>query len=97
MLRVFQNTVLRNTFGSKKNELTGTGEECTLRNFMSCSPHQILFSISYMWGRRETQRWKWWVDTNERDHLEALSYIGFSIKMHLNKYYKRVWNGLDWL
>jgi len=42
-LRVFENRVLRKIFASKRDEVTGSGENYLKRNFMMCIPHQILF------------------------------------------------------
>jgi hypothetical protein len=42
-LRVFENRVLRRIFGSKRDEVTGNGEDYITRSFMLCTPHQILF------------------------------------------------------
>ena len=33
-LRVFENRVLRNLFGSKTEEVAGNGGDCTVRSFM---------------------------------------------------------------
>jgi hypothetical protein len=40
-LRVFENKVLRRIFGPKKDEVTGEGESCTMRNFIICTCPQI--------------------------------------------------------
>jgi hypothetical protein len=42
-LRVFENKVLRRIFGPKRDEVTGSGEDCITRSFMLCTPHQISF------------------------------------------------------
>jgi hypothetical protein len=41
-LRVLENRVLRRIFGSKKDELTGGGEDYITGSSMLCTPHQIL-------------------------------------------------------
>jgi len=41
-LRVFENRVLREVFGAKRDEVTGSGENYIMRNFMVCFPHQLL-------------------------------------------------------
>jgi len=41
-LRVFAKRVLRRTFGPKRNEVTGNGENYLMRNLMFCT-HTILF------------------------------------------------------
>jgi hypothetical protein len=42
-LRVFKNRVLRRIFGSKRDGVTGSGEDYITRNLMICTNHQILF------------------------------------------------------
>jgi len=42
-LRVFENGVLRRIFGSKRGEVTGSGEKYIIRSLMICTAHQILF------------------------------------------------------
>jgi hypothetical protein len=42
-LRVFENMVLRGIFGSKRDGVTGSGEDYITRNLMICTHHQILF------------------------------------------------------
>jgi len=42
-LRVFENRVLRIISGSKRDEVTGNGENYIMRNLMFCTPHPILF------------------------------------------------------
>jgi hypothetical protein len=41
-MRVFESTVLR-IFGPKWDEVTGSGENYTVRSSMICTPHPILF------------------------------------------------------
>jgi hypothetical protein len=41
-LRVFEIRVLR-IVGPKRDEVTGNGENYITRNFMLCTPHQMLF------------------------------------------------------
>jgi hypothetical protein len=43
MLRMSENRVLRKIFGSKKDEVTGGGGDCTMGSFMVCTAHKILF------------------------------------------------------
>jgi len=43
MLRVFENRALRKIFGSKRDEVTGGGGDCTMASFVICTPHKILF------------------------------------------------------
>jgi hypothetical protein len=42
-LRVFQNRALRRIFGSKRDEVTGGGENYIMRSLMICTAHPILF------------------------------------------------------
>ena len=42
-LRVFENRMLRKTFGSKKDEVMGGGEHYIMGSLLICIPHQILF------------------------------------------------------
>jgi hypothetical protein len=41
--RVFENWLLRNIFGPKRDEVTGEWKKYKMRSFMTCIPHQILF------------------------------------------------------
>jgi hypothetical protein len=41
-LRVFENRVLRKTFGPKRGEVIGSGENYIMRSLMICTPHQVL-------------------------------------------------------
>jgi hypothetical protein len=38
---VFENSVLRKIFGSKRNEVTGNEENCIISSITICNPHQI--------------------------------------------------------
>jgi hypothetical protein len=40
-LRVFENRVLRRIFGPKRDEETDVGENCIMRNFISCTLLQV--------------------------------------------------------
>jgi hypothetical protein len=42
-LRVFKNRMLRRVLWSKRDEITGSGEDYITRSFMICTAHQILF------------------------------------------------------
>jgi len=42
-LRVFENRVLRRTFGPKREEVVGERKKYIMRSLMSCTPHPILF------------------------------------------------------
>jgi hypothetical protein len=42
-LRVFENSVMRRIFGSKRDEVTGIEENCIMNSLMNGTPHQILF------------------------------------------------------
>ena len=41
-LRVFENRVLRKVFGSKRDEVTGNGENYKMRSLVICIPYPIL-------------------------------------------------------
>ena len=41
-LRVFENSVLRRVFGPKRDEVTGNGENCIMRNLVICTAYPIL-------------------------------------------------------
>ena len=42
-LRVFENRVLKRVFGPKRDEVTGNGENYTMRSIVICTPCQILY------------------------------------------------------
>jgi len=42
-LRVFEKMVLRRIFGTKRDEVTGIGENYIMRSLMICTPHKTLF------------------------------------------------------
>jgi hypothetical protein len=41
-LRVFENMVLRRTFGPRRDEVMGNRGDCITRSMMICTPHPIL-------------------------------------------------------
>jgi hypothetical protein len=41
-LRVFENRVLRRTFGPKREEVTGDGGNFTIRSFINCALHHFI-------------------------------------------------------
>jgi hypothetical protein len=41
-LRAFQKRVLRRIFGPKREEMAEAGEDCIIRSFITCTPHQVL-------------------------------------------------------
>jgi hypothetical protein len=41
-LRVIENSVSRRIFGSKRDEVRGSGENCIMKSLMICIRHQIL-------------------------------------------------------
>jgi len=45
-LKVLENRVLRKIFGSKRDEMTGSGENYIARIFIICTAHQILLGRS---------------------------------------------------
>jgi hypothetical protein len=42
-VRVFENRVLNGIFGSKRDEVTGSGENFIMRSFMICTAHPMFF------------------------------------------------------
>jgi hypothetical protein len=42
-LSVFENRVLRIILEPKRDEVTGSGEDCILRSLMICTTHPVLF------------------------------------------------------
>jgi len=42
-LRVFDNRVLRRIFGSKRDEVTGNGENYIMKSLVICTAHTVLF------------------------------------------------------
>ena len=44
--RVFENRVLRKSFGSKRDEVTVENEDCIMRNFMAFTVHRTLSGLS---------------------------------------------------
>jgi hypothetical protein len=42
-LRMFENRMLRRTFGPKVDEVTGDWKNYIMRSLMVCTPHPILF------------------------------------------------------
>ena len=41
-LRVFENRVLRRVFGTKRDEVTGNGENYIMKSLVVCTPYRIL-------------------------------------------------------
>jgi hypothetical protein len=41
-LRVFENKVLRRTYGPKREKRWEAGEDCIMRSFITCTLHHIL-------------------------------------------------------
>jgi hypothetical protein len=37
---VFEKRLLRRIFGPEKNEVIEVGEDCIMRSFITCTPHQ---------------------------------------------------------
>jgi hypothetical protein len=37
-----ENRILRRIFGPKRDEIIWAGENCIIRSFIICTPHQIL-------------------------------------------------------
>jgi hypothetical protein len=40
-LRVFENRALRRIFGQNRDMLTGVGESCIMRSFITCTLRQV--------------------------------------------------------
>jgi hypothetical protein len=60
-LRVFENRVLRKTFGLKRDEVTGEWRRQLNKELMICTPHLILFELS---------------NQEERDRQGMLAHMG---------------------
>jgi hypothetical protein len=84
-LRVFENRMLKETSGPKRNE--GSGEDYINWSFMICSPDQTIFGRSNqeerdgrgMWhvcGRGEVHTGFWWGNLREREYFKDLSVDG---------------------
>ena len=82
-LRVFENRVLGITFGPKRGEVRGDWRQVHNEdlNGLYCSPNviRVIKSRIARWaghitckgrGRREVRTELWWVNFEERDHLE---------------------------
>ena len=61
---MLESRVLRRMFEPKRDNITGSGENCVMRSLMICTPHQMLFGLSnreewdrfgmqHVWGRGE--------------------------------------------
>jgi len=42
-LKLFENSVLRTMFGSKRDEVTESGEKYKMKSLMICTLHQLFF------------------------------------------------------
>jgi hypothetical protein len=51
-LKVYENRILGQIFGNKREEVTGGKEDYTRRSFKLCTPHQVLFERSKRGGKR---------------------------------------------
>ena len=108
-LRVFENRVLRKTFGPKRDEVTGEWRELHNEKFndLYCSPNivRVIRSRRIRWaghvarmGKGEMCTWFWWENLRERDHLKDPGIDG-SVKLRwiFRNWNGRVWTGLTWL
>jgi hypothetical protein len=43
---VFENRLMR-IFGPKRDEVTGSGENCIMRSLVICTAHQMLFRCKF--------------------------------------------------
>jgi len=85
-LRVFKNTVLRKIFGPKKDEVTGSGEDCIMKFYDLYSSSNIIREmisrkmrqaghVARVGARRDVQRGVVG-RRREEEHLEDLSVKG---------------------
>jgi hypothetical protein len=44
-MKMFENRMLRRTFGPKRDEVTGDWKNYITRSLMVCNPHPILFRL----------------------------------------------------
>jgi hypothetical protein len=61
-LRVCEKRVLRKICGPKRKDKQATGENCIMKSFMICTPHQMLLGFSngldwqcmwHVWGEKK--------------------------------------------
>jgi hypothetical protein len=59
-LRVFEKKMQRRIFGPKRDEVTGSGEDCITKSFILCTPHQISFGCLSQEDRDGQDMWHVW-------------------------------------
>jgi len=99
-LRVYENRVLRNIFGPKRDEVTGEWRK--LYNIQYCSGYQIEKSevgrACSTYGGEERCRGFWWGNMRERNHLEDPDIDGrIILRWICRKWDVTAWKGLMWL
>ena len=57
-LKAFENRILGQMFGNKREEVTGGKDDYTRRSFKLCTPHQVLFKRSKRGGKDREGMWK---------------------------------------
>jgi hypothetical protein len=106
-LKVFENRVLRNIYGPKRDEVTEDWRKLHNDKFQDFTPHQLQFGCSTqgdrrgMWhirGRGEVHTGFWWGNQRKRGNLKALCVNGrIILKYILNKLDGRACTGFIWL
>jgi len=102
-LRVSEGKALRKIFWPKRDKITGEWKDYITRNFVFCTPHQILLGLSnkdewdrqdmwHVWETREVHTRFWWGGLRERDHLEYLGLDGRTVL----KCIRKKWDGNAW-
>ena len=104
---MFENTVLRRIFGSRRDEVTGKGRQLHNEelNDLYSSPYiaRVVTSRRMRWavhveymGRGEAHIWFRWGNLRERNHVEDPGIDGrIILKGIFRKWDRRVWIGLS--